>query len=387
MENSSAGLTKADAADILHEVLKFRETELDSMKEIKRLSLAFTYVGCFLGAGFVSGQELWQFFGSFGNWGYLGFVVAAALFVTFGVLLVRITQMSGIDEMDRVLVPWNIPWLRKATGVIEALFLLGVVIIMTAGVGAMLNQLLNIPTWLGDGLFAAVVALIAILGVSGMVSAFSALVPMLVVATLLFAVAAFCRFGVGDVLTLEMVNTNPLMPNWFVAALTYVAYNMLGAIGIVTPVGKLVEKKSTVFSGMAIAGLMLMGVAGSILTSLAVFRPAAQAELPMVALATELSSFLGGCYGVLLLFGMFCNALASLVALVVYLEHKWEMLKPRRKPLLAVLAVLVWLGSLGGFGDLIGVIFPVFGYISIFYLGCLVVHYVQCCRREKEKTV
>jgi uncharacterized membrane protein YkvI len=190
---------------------------------------------------------------------------------------------------------------------------------------------------------------------------------------------------VGDILTLEMVNNNPLMPNWLIAALTYVAYNMLGAIGIVTPIGKLVSKKSTVFSGMAIAGLMLIGVAGSILTSLAVFRPAAQTELPMVALATELSSFLGGCYGVLLLFGMFCNALASLVALVVYLEHKWEVLKPRRKPVLAVLAVLIWLGSLGGFGDLIGVIFPVFGYISIFYLGCLVVHYVQCCRREKKK--
>ena len=188
------------------------------MKEIRSLSLSFTYVGCFLGAGFVSGQELWQFFGSFGNWGYLGFAVAAALFVAFGVLLVRITQMSGIEEMDRVLVPWNIPWLRKATGAIEALFLLGVVTIMTAGVGAMLEQLLHIPTWIGDGVFAVVVALIAIWGVSGMVGAFSALVPLLVVATLIFAIAAFCRFGVSDVLTLEMVNTNPLMPNWFVAA-------------------------------------------------------------------------------------------------------------------------------------------------------------------------
>ena len=353
------------------------------MKEIRSLSLSFTYVGCFLGAGFVSGQELWQFFGSFGNWGYLGFAVAAALFVAFGVLLVRITQMSGIEEMDRVLVPWNIPWLRKATGAIEALFLLGVVTIMTAGVGAMLEQLLHIPTWIGDGVFAVVVALIAIWGVSGMVGAFSALVPLLVVATLIFAIAAFCRFGVSDVLTLEMVNTNPLMPNWFVAALTYVAYNMLGAIGIVTPVGKLVRKKGTVFGGMLIAGLMLVGVAFSILTSLAVYRVAAQAELPMVALASELNPMLGGCYGVMLLLGMFCNALASLVALVVYLEHKWGVLKPRRKPVLAVLAALVWLGSLGGFGDLIGVIFPVFGYISIFYLGCLVVHYVQCCRREQ----
>ena len=52
------------------------------MKEIKTWSLAFTYVGCFLGAGFISGQELWQFFGSFGNWGYVGFAAAAVLLLT-----------------------------------------------------------------------------------------------------------------------------------------------------------------------------------------------------------------------------------------------------------------------------------------------------------------
>ena len=347
------------------------------MKEVKSLALAFTYVGCFLGAGFVSGQELWQFFGAFGNWGYLGFVVSAALFVLFGILLVRITQITGIEEMDRILIPWNVPWLQKITGAIEALFLLGVVIIMTAGVGAMLDQLLNIPTWIGDGLFALVVALVAILGVSGMVGAFSALVPLLVVATLLFAAAAFWRYGAADIFRLTVTNTNPLMPNWLVAALTYVAYNILGAIGIITPVGKLVKEKRMVYSGITLAGFMLIGVAGSVLTSLAVYLPAADAELPMVALATSLSPFLGSCYGVLLLLGMFCNALVSLVALVVYLEQKFPVLLPKRKPVLAISAVLVWLGSLGGFGDLIGVIFPVFGYISIFYLVCLVVHYLQ----------
>ena len=34
------------------------------------LRLGFTYAGCFLGAGYVSGQELWQFFGRFGEKGF-----------------------------------------------------------------------------------------------------------------------------------------------------------------------------------------------------------------------------------------------------------------------------------------------------------------------------
>ena len=35
-------------------------------------SIGLTFAGSFLGAGYVSGQELWQFFGSFGGGGLLG---------------------------------------------------------------------------------------------------------------------------------------------------------------------------------------------------------------------------------------------------------------------------------------------------------------------------
>ena len=85
------------------------------MKQIKTWTLAFTYVGCFLGAGFISGQELWQFFGAFGNWGYLGFFVSAVLFMVIGVMFVRLTQMTKCADMGKLLVPWDIKWLRTWT--------------------------------------------------------------------------------------------------------------------------------------------------------------------------------------------------------------------------------------------------------------------------------
>ena len=66
------------------------------MKEIKTWSLAFTYVGCFLGAGFISGQELWQFFGSFGGGGLLGVLAALALLAVFGLALMYIISRTGI---------------------------------------------------------------------------------------------------------------------------------------------------------------------------------------------------------------------------------------------------------------------------------------------------
>ena len=146
---------------------------------------------------------------------------------------------------------------------------------MSAGVGAMLTQLFRVPTWLGSAVFMLAVFLVALLGVSGMVNAFSALIP---VAgrwpPLVFAVGAWCTFGTEGIFQLQYTNTNPLMPNWFIATLTFVAYNILGGIGIMSPVGQYVREKKHVYVGIALSGVMLLAVAGSILTSLGTYPEA-----------------------------------------------------------------------------------------------------------------
>ena len=174
------------------------------------------------------------------------------------------------------------------------------------------------------------------------------------------------------------------MPTWLVASLTFVAYNLLGGIGIMAPIGKLVKKRSVIYWGITLAGVMLTVVAASILFSMAVFPAAIEAELPMVAVATAISPTLGTVYGIVLLLSMFCNALASLVAMLTYMEQKQAVFRKHKKLTLAAAAVLSWIGSLAGFGDLISVIFPVFGYLSVVFLVCMMVHFIQCKRREKQ---
>lgn len=356
------------------------------MKELKTIPLAFTYAGCFLGAGYVSGQEMWQFFGSFGKWGYLGFIIAISFFVALGIMLVRLTQMTGCEEVDRLFVPWNVPWLRKASGLIVAGLLSCAAVIMTAGVAALLNQLFSVPEWLGGLAFATVVVLITMLGIGGMLHAFSALIPILVGATLVFAVIAFCKFGLHDVFKIERTNTNPMTPNWLVAALTFVSYNLLGGMGIMAPVGKFVKKKKTVYIGIVLAGIVLAGVAFSVLGSIAIYPAATQAELPMVALASYINPTLGIIYGSLLLIAMFCNSLGSMVALTTYVEQKKPSLMKHKKWICLGLGVFIWAGSLVGFGDLVGTVFPFFGYISVIYIVGVVVHFVREKKKEKEKT-
>ena len=212
----------------------------------------------------------------------------------------------------------------------------------------------------------------------------SMLIPVLTIAAVIFAICAWGKFDTTLLRNMTVVNENPLMPNWFVAALTFVAYNLLGGIGIMVPVGPLVKKKATVFGGMILSGVVLVAIAYCILSSVCIYPPAVEQQLPMVAVASGLLPILGSVYGVLLALAMFCNSLASLVGLMTHLKQKVPFVQRREKPILAVFAVVVWAGSLFGFGDIIGVFFPVFGYISIIFLVTMVVHYIQCCRKKKE---
>lgn len=273
-------------------------------------SIGLTFAGSFLGAGYVSGQELWQFFGSFGGGGLLGVLAALALLAVFGLALMYIISRTGIAEMDAVLVPWKrLAWLRKLSSALQLILLFGVIAIMYAGGGALLEQLFSLPTWLGRTLMAVLVTLVALRGLRGAVGAFSLIVPVIVALTLL------------------------------------IAYSVLLAV-------------------MAVP-------------------ETADAELPMLALAYGLSRPLGYVYGILLLLCMYGSALSMTVAITTYASARSERVEKRRGWFILALGALGYAASSVGFGDLISVVYPVFGYCSSVFIVCLLLHAAQVQKKER----
>ena len=133
------------------------------------LRLGFTFAGCYLGAGYVSGQELWQFFGCFGWQGIAGLLLAVALSFFFGVLLLRLVQRTGCDQTDALVIRRPIPLLRDAVGLLQLFFLFGILVIMAAGVGALFAQILGASALWCSAAFCLLVSLLSLTGTSGMV--------------------------------------------------------------------------------------------------------------------------------------------------------------------------------------------------------------------------
>jgi uncharacterized membrane protein YkvI len=132
--------------------------------------LSITLAGSILGAGYLSGQELWQFFGAYGVRGLWGLGLTLVMIAALSAMVMHLARRTLLLEMDRLIVPWESPLLRRAAAGLELFFLIGIAIIMYAGGGALVQQLLGIPMWLGCLGMCAAVAAVALRGMEGMVN-------------------------------------------------------------------------------------------------------------------------------------------------------------------------------------------------------------------------
>ena len=355
------------------------------MKQLSPLRLALVFAGCFLGAGYISGQELWQFFGSYGGNGYIGILAAILLLFGLGFITLRLAQLTGEQEVDRIVVPWKIPVLRLMVSVLEVLLFFGVMAIMSAGVGALTEQLFGIAPYLSSLVFCLLVLLIALSGLKGLVSVFSASVPVLVIVTVLFGIICLSREGFSNIQLQAAEQTNPLLGGWFMGAMNFSCYNVLGAFAIMLPFGKYIKDRSSLVKGLGLGAGLLLLIALSVLVCMGLFPETALAELPMLYLAQNLSGVLVYVYALLLAAAMFGTSVSSIVGLMDFLEQKFQAVRSRRSLWVVLLSILTYALSLMGYGDLIGVMYPLFGYACALFIVLLVVHYVQVLRKMKNE--
>ncbi len=343
------------------------------MKKIGVLPLAFIYAGCFLGAGCVSGQEIFQFFGSFGFKGILGILIAVAIEFVIGVMVIKFVQKTGTIEFDKIMVCADIPWMRKTLGFIITFFMVGVIVIITAGAGALFKQMFDISSVLMSGVFCLLIILISFKGVDGFVSVFSKAVPFLVVGAVIISIVYFVE-NKGN-FALENLSSNPLLNNWVIGGITYASYNLILTVGIIAPIANRVESKNVV-PGIFLGCLMVFAVASFIFCAISKSPDMATAQLPMLQVACDIGKVVGIIYAILLLMGMFGVALSTYVAVLVFIKEKWQIKKKTENITTIIMGVVVWICSLAGFGNLVGTVYPICGYLGFAgIIGIIVTYY------------
>ena len=307
-------------------------------------------------------------------------MLAVALLGGTGVLLLRLSARTGIETMDALIVRADIPWLRTVVGVLTAALLFGVVCIMAAGIGALGEQMLGLPVWLGSALVLAIVMAVSrrIKDIMVILILGTVAVPCMIVAALVIAGIRLHRTGLTAA-AFAAGDTNPMLGNWATSAVNYAAYNFFATVGILAPLTRHLKKPGTAVWGTVLGCVLLLAVALGVLAALAVSPESVGAQLPMLDLACRLGTA-GVVYAVLLFLGMFGTSVSSLVAVLTYAGQKSARLAGHRTALLLVLTAAAFAGSLFGFGDLIGIVYPVYGYLGMAAMLLVAEHAVHARR-------
>ena len=159
---------------------------------MKRIILiASAFIGVIVGAGFASGQEVLQYFTSFGIMGTFGAIITTALFAYIGMMLVWLGSKSQTDSHKQVI--HNITGnsiigklLGWAIDVVIIFTLFGVGVVMIAGAGSNLNQQFNVPSIVGTLLMTVLIILAGMLRVDGVVRVIGNITPFLIILSFLY---------------------------------------------------------------------------------------------------------------------------------------------------------------------------------------------------------
>lgn len=135
------------------------------------------FMGVFTGAGFASGQEIMQYFTSFGLWGIAGAIIATILFGFVGMVLLDLGSHYNATTHTDVFNEITNKTISRIIDVALMITIFGIGVVMLAGACSNLNQQFGLPVWLGSSALGILLILIGMMDTEKVISAISSITP------------------------------------------------------------------------------------------------------------------------------------------------------------------------------------------------------------------
>ena len=317
------------------------------------------YVGTIMGAGFASGREGWQFFGIFGQKAYIGIALAGLLFMVLGMMVSYIARSLKTDDMGKVIVFTDNPKITNAVGYFMAAILYTIIISMSAAGGSLLNQQFGISKAVG-GAMIAVLVILTVLGNFDRVSkVFKLIIPVL------FIIDIGCCFLVmaSDIEQSGATSGFPpsaMAPNWFIAAILFISYNMLGMIPIIATSSIQSKDKKNAILGSGLGGVLLAFLTLVLVFALQKDMAYTQSmDLPMLAYTSRISKVVNLLFGLVLFAAIYSAATSTYFGFSTKIKES-----PKKKYIIIIGACIGFICGLTGFKTIVAYLYPVEGYIG-----------------------
>ena len=351
--------------------------------------MAGAIVAFTIGSGFATGQEVLQYFTSYGFWGIFGggLIVLTMLITTY-------VFVARVGYKERFTKPTGLFYFlggRYLGTVLDFFFVLQMFLLFTmmiSGGGALFKQHYGLSTYLGGLAVAVVVTATAWFGLRNLIEIIGRIGPLIVLAAIALGFVGLLNATDGlakgnrIVADLEIVQASG---HWLPATISYAGVVILMLAPFVGTLGKGSTNKKQAGIGGA-AGAIAFTVGGMItaLGLLANIGRVFDKDIPLMVLAQDISPMIASLISVVILAGIYTTAVPLLWSV------SSRFYKDRTTGFKVVTVLTAVIGSVVGlavpFPQLVNFTFQMSGYVGILVFVLIIVHLIFRQRRATLET-
>ncbi|OZV12243.1 hypothetical protein CIW83_10515 [Tissierella sp. P1] len=352
-----------------------------------------TYAGAFIafliGSGFATGQEVLQYFSSYGYLGILGVVVVFLLFLYVGIDFVTVGQKHKFPKGSDVYKYYCGNIIGSFYDYFSIAFIYMSFIVMIGGAGATVNQQYGLPTFVGGIMMGILAAGTVIFGLGKIVDVIGKIGPAIIFLTIILGISAIVKNPQGLASANEIIpqlNLLKASSNWFYAAASYVGFCMLWLAGFMTSMGASSKSRKESVLGVTF-GAVGFSVALAIITLgiLANIEQLAGSMVPSLILAGNINSTLAIIFSFIVVAGIYTTAVPLLWQVVARFSE--EKTNKFRMLTVVLAAIGVFIGLKVPFDRLVNIIYVINGYVGIILLGFMLVKTIRVRVADKQQLI
>ncbi|MEG2353194.1 MAG: transporter [Clostridium sp.] len=346
------------------------------------LKLAAVFIGTLVGAGLASGQEITQFFTTYGVKGFIGIAICCLLYIPVCSMIVVISNKYNLKSYTGLIQIVSPGLLGKLTSIFMSIFLVCSSAIILAGSGALLHQYFGIPKFIGITIMTCVALFTLLKGSSGLITINSFIVPSLitVITTIFILYLVFCKniVTIENITNLPIAKTQIIPAQWFISALLYGGFNVLCCSGVLVPLSTEIRNNKVLISGITLGAIGLTALCLMINLMLALNIPFIfKYDIPLLYVAQRFTEVVQIALLLIIWCEMFSTEVSDIYSLGKTIEQKFKI--PYKKAIFLVYCFSIPISQIG-FKELITILYPCFGVISLIFVAQIIIFYRRKCR-------
>ncbi len=347
------------------------------MKDIKQVfQIATIFIGTIVGAGLASGKEITQFFTVFGLRSVFGIIFTGLFYILLCSVISKISIENNLNSYGEMMSTVS-PFLGKFIGLITTLYLISSASIILAGSGALINQFFGIPKIIGTLIMASIAILILLRGTNGLVEINAIIVPALTI-TITIITLLYIFFS-GNSLNINTLLSIPPKKEsgWVVSTILYAGYNILCCSGVIVPISTKYKSRKTMLKGIAVGATILTLICIAINLMLTANQPYIyEYEIPLLYIANRFGKPIQLLLMIVILAEMFSTEVSDVFSISQTLKQSFKI--RFKTGIFLVMAIALPISQIG-FSNLIEVLYPFFGLMSLlFVFQCLRYFFKNC---------